>query len=60
MVDGEKNPAIIVKEVKNAIREHTSGTIDYVEVVSYPRLTPVFEIVSKSYWQPQYISKTPD
>ncbi|MBY7143512.1 pantoate--beta-alanine ligase [Virgibacillus sp. NKC19-3] len=44
VVDGEKNPAIVVNEVKNVLREHTSGTIDYVELVSYPRLTPIIAI----------------
>jgi len=41
LVDGEKNPAIIIKEVKDLITKHTSGTIDYVELYSYPDLKPV-------------------
>lgn len=44
VVDGEKNPATIVKEVKNTISKHTSGTTDYVELVSYPRLTSLSAI----------------
>ncbi|WP_449353911.1 pantoate--beta-alanine ligase [Virgibacillus natechei] len=35
---------MIVKEVKNTISKHTSGTIDYVELVSYPRLTSLSAI----------------
>ncbi|MEC5422487.1 pantoate--beta-alanine ligase [Virgibacillus sp. C22-A2] len=41
VVDGEKNPAIIVKEVADTITRRTSGKIDYVELLSYPHLTPV-------------------
>jgi pantoate--beta-alanine ligase len=41
VVDGEKNPDIIVKEVLDVITHHTSGKIDYVELLSYPKLEPV-------------------
>ncbi|WP_106497428.1 pantoate--beta-alanine ligase [Lentibacillus sp. Marseille-P4043] len=41
VVDGEKNPAIIVKEVMDIIDKQTNGTIDYVELLSYPALQPV-------------------
>src|SRR5699024_8419910 len=44
LVDGEKNPAIIVKEVKNALTKNTNGTIDYVEMYNYPDLKPVERI----------------
>lgn len=40
-VDGEKNPAIIVKEVKKQIKQNTTGVIDYVELLNYPALQPV-------------------
>lgn len=42
--DGEKNPAIIVNEVKNYIQSHTSGMIDYVELLTFPTLELVGEI----------------
>ncbi|MGM8365367.1 pantoate--beta-alanine ligase [Virgibacillus sp. W0181] len=38
VVDGEKNPATIIKEVKAIILKETSGAIDYVELLSYPSL----------------------
>ncbi|WP_164668783.1 pantoate--beta-alanine ligase [Virgibacillus doumboii] len=41
VVDGEKNPANIVKEVKDTIRKKTSGKIDYVELLTYPELQPI-------------------
>ncbi|MFZ3578146.1 pantoate--beta-alanine ligase [Virgibacillus sp. DJP39] len=41
VVDGEKNPAIVVKEVLDTIDNHTNGKIDYVELLSYPELKPV-------------------
>ncbi|MCT2537360.1 pantoate--beta-alanine ligase [Aquibacillus koreensis] len=39
VVDGEKNPVIIVREVEQFINKHTNGKIDYVELLSYPDLT---------------------
>lgn len=44
IVHGETNPHIIIKEVKNVLHTHTSGTIDYVELLSYPALEHVHEI----------------
>lgn len=41
VVDGEKNPDIVVKEVLDTIENHTSGSIDYVELLSYPDLQPI-------------------
>ncbi|WP_188453885.1 pantoate--beta-alanine ligase [Virgibacillus oceani] len=41
VVDGEKNPAIIEKEVKKIIENETSGSVDYVELLSYPELKNV-------------------
>ncbi|MGY0691750.1 pantoate--beta-alanine ligase [Virgibacillus sp. FSP13] len=41
VVDGEKNPAIIVKEVMDIIDKETNGTIDYVELLNYPALQSV-------------------
>ncbi|WP_186577781.1 pantoate--beta-alanine ligase [Aquibacillus kalidii] len=41
VIDGEKNPDIIVREVESFITSKTSGKIDYVELLSYPDLTAV-------------------
>ncbi|GAB3066191.1 pantoate--beta-alanine ligase [Virgibacillus ainsalahensis] len=41
IVDGEKNPDIIVKEVMDILTDKTSGTVDYVELLSYPELESV-------------------
>lgn len=41
VVDGEKNPDIVVKEVLDTIHNHTGGKIDYVELLSYPDLQPI-------------------
>ncbi|QTM99632.1 pantoate--beta-alanine ligase [Sediminibacillus dalangtanensis] len=39
IVDGEKNPDTIVKEVEDFINKRTHGKIDYVELLTYPELT---------------------
>ncbi|MRH42428.1 pantoate--beta-alanine ligase [Aquibacillus halophilus] len=44
VVDGEKNPDNIVQEVKDFILSNTHGKIDYVELLSYPELTPITSI----------------
>lgn len=44
VVDGEKNPDIIIKEVMDIITKRTTGKIDYVELLSYPDLEPVTAI----------------
>ncbi|MCR8846916.1 pantoate--beta-alanine ligase [Rossellomorea sp. SC111] len=36
--DGERTPSVITGEMYRIIQENTSGTIDYVEVYSYPEL----------------------
>ncbi|KPL59798.1 pantoate--beta-alanine ligase [Rossellomorea vietnamensis] len=36
--DGERTPSVITGEMYKIIQENTSGTIDYVEVYSYPEL----------------------
>lgn len=41
VVDGEKNPDIVVKEVLDTLQFHTNAKIDYVELLSYPDLQPV-------------------
>lgn len=41
VVDGERNPDIIVKEVMDSIINNTTGKVDYVELLSYPELEPV-------------------
>lgn len=44
IIDGEKNPAIIVDEVKNYIQSNTTGTIDYVDLFAFPTLEPLQQI----------------
>ncbi|MFB4169195.1 pantoate--beta-alanine ligase [Virgibacillus sp. JSM 102003] len=44
VVDGEKNPAIIVKEVIDVLNRETSGTVDYVEILRYPELQSISTI----------------
>ena len=41
VIDGEKNPDRIIKEVKHFIHQHTSGKMDYVELLSFPALKTV-------------------
>lgn len=41
VVDGEKDPATIIQDVKQTIRQHTDGKIDYVELLSYPALEEI-------------------
>ncbi len=41
MIDGEKNPVMIKEKVKKIIEHHTSGVIDYVEILSFPALHEV-------------------
>lgn len=41
VVDGVKNPDIIIKEVRQLLREHTSGKVDYIDILSYPELKPI-------------------
>lgn len=43
---GERDPEAVIKAAKEII-ETTSGTIDYVELYSYPELEPVNEIAGK-------------
>ena len=44
IVDGESNPAMIVKEVKATIETKVSGKIDYIELLSYPELQAISNI----------------
>lgn len=44
---GEKNPQAIRSFVKDYIKTHTSGMIDYVEIYSYPQLTEVDKLEGK-------------
>lgn len=38
VVNGEKDPSVVISKVKHHIEHHSSGEIDYVEVLSYPAL----------------------
>ncbi|MGM8211595.1 pantoate--beta-alanine ligase [Virgibacillus sp. W0430] len=48
VVDGEKNPDTIIKEVEAVLTNETSGSIDYVELYSYPALRPISVINEQS------------
>lgn len=39
--NGERNPAKVVKMVRDFINTETSAQIDYVEIYSYPQLKPI-------------------
>ncbi|MHA6251123.1 pantoate--beta-alanine ligase [Oceanobacillus sp. CAU 1775] len=47
-IDGEDNPAIIIREVKSTIEKHTTGRIDYVELLSFPSLK-AFERINEQF-----------
>ncbi|MEI3610765.1 pantoate--beta-alanine ligase [Pseudogracilibacillus sp. SO30301A] len=44
IVDGIKNPATIIKEVKKFISINSSGKIDYIELLSFPNLKSITTI----------------
>lgn len=44
IVDGIKNPATIITEVKKFISNNTSGKIDYIELLSFPNLKSITTI----------------
>lgn len=44
IVDGERNPAIIISEVTEMLQRETNSVIDYVELLSYPDLGQVSTI----------------
>lgn len=44
IVDGIKNPATIITEVKKFISNNTSGKIDYIELLSFPKLKSITTI----------------
>lgn len=41
LIDGERNTAIIEKEIKKIINTHTDGIIDYAEILAYPTMQSV-------------------
>ncbi|WP_071459944.1 pantoate--beta-alanine ligase [Bacillus massilinigeriensis] len=45
--DGERNPARIEEAIKKHLEENCSGTCDYIEIYSYPDLTPVKELAGR-------------
>ena len=45
--DGERNVQNIIATMKNTILEHTSGTVDYIEIYSYPELEPLQDLKGK-------------
>ncbi|QGH34769.1 pantoate--beta-alanine ligase [Gracilibacillus salitolerans] len=38
IIDGEKNPVMIIEKVKKYIETYTNGQIDYVDLLSFPSL----------------------
>src|SRR5699024_6999658 len=44
IVDGMKNPVTIINEVENYLHNHTTGTIDYVELLNFPKLEEIGDI----------------
>ncbi len=38
IIDGEKNPVMIIEKVKKNIETYTNGQIDYVDLLSFPSL----------------------
>ncbi|MBS4203148.1 pantoate--beta-alanine ligase [Lederbergia citrea] len=47
IVEGEQNPSSVVKLVEEYINKNTDGVIDYVEVLSFPELTPLNRLQGK-------------
>jgi pantoate--beta-alanine ligase len=45
--EGETNPKEVVALIKNYLNEHTDGSIDYIEIYSYPELKTIEEIEGK-------------
>lgn len=41
---GEKDPTVVINKVTQTIKQHTSGKIDYVELLNYPNLQEVTTI----------------
>lgn len=44
IVDGIKNTDTIIKEVKNFLQNSTNGKIDYVELLSFPKLEKIAHV----------------
>lgn len=46
LVDGNRNHAIIINEVRDYIIKNTTGVIDYVELLQYPDLTELINPIN--------------
>ncbi|MDQ0155194.1 pantoate--beta-alanine ligase [Robertmurraya andreesenii] len=44
---GETNPNAIISRMRNLIETKTSGTIDYIEIYSFPELRPIEKLEGK-------------
>lgn len=44
ILNGERDPHIIIQMIEESINNHTSGRIDYIEILSYPDLKAIREI----------------
>lgn len=41
VTEGEKQKSVIIRAVKDMILDHTNGTIDYIDLLSYPTLQSI-------------------
>ncbi|MFD2655401.1 pantoate--beta-alanine ligase [Gracilibacillus thailandensis] len=44
IIDGEKNPVMIIEEVKKYLDRETNGKIEYVDLLTFPSLKPIGSI----------------
>ncbi|WP_018933735.1 pantoate--beta-alanine ligase [Gracilibacillus lacisalsi] len=44
IIDGEKNPVMIIEEVKKYLDRETNGEIEYVDLLTFPSLKPISSI----------------
>lgn len=44
IINGERNPQVIVQQIEAYLKKHTTGMIDYVEVLRFPDLTEMNEL----------------
>jgi len=42
--EGERNPEILISQIKKLITSESNGQIDYVEILTYPHLKPLEEL----------------
>lgn len=47
ILEGERNSSVLSEKIKTTIQNHTSGIIDYIEILSYPELAPLQRLQGK-------------